>query len=509
MKAKWAMPLAIVLGAAALIGGTGLTVSSAWLITMAAQHPPILVLGVSIVLVRFFGISRSVARYGERVISHEAIFLKLSSIRREIFTALAGRLNKEDIAGNVKSAIDDVERAQEYYLRITLPQFAAAISGATVFLIAYWIEPSYLFVVIPLLFIYAVLIPLLTHRLIDPIALLLEDGESDYARSIGAASQASIEAEVYGYGELLRKQLHDATESLRQAEAILYKRISALQAIAIFSLGAALAGSVWIGYSQDAISAIDVSMSIFLLLVGFEGYTTWFPNLFIAGKNRRATQRVDELRALPQSEPTSYVRPKGLELELKGCSAFWDHPIVAPISVKVSRGDVLVISGPSGVGKSTLAAALFGFAPYEGSITVGGIEVSNLETGVISGTLQGGHIFNTTLRENLRIGNPDASDAELQAIVDRLELSSISLDELLGEFGRAISGGEAKRVSIARALLSQAPILILDEPLEHLDSSLSERVQKVINDACRERILIVITHAAWLQYSHSVVLTRE
>lgn len=240
MKAKWAMPLAIVLGAAALIGGTGLTVSSAWLITMAAQHPPILVLGVSIVLVRFFGISRSAARYGERVISHEAIFLKLSSIRREIFTALAGRLNKEDIAGNVKSAIDDVERAQEYYLRITLPQFAAAISGATVFLIAYWIEPSYLFVVIPLLFIYAVLIPLLTHRLIDPIALLLEDGESDYARSIGAASQASIEAEVYGYGELLRKQLHDATESLRQAEAILYKRISALQAIAIFSLGAAL-----------------------------------------------------------------------------------------------------------------------------------------------------------------------------------------------------------------------------------------------------------------------------
>jgi ABC-type transport system involved in cytochrome bd biosynthesis fused ATPase/permease subunit len=109
---------AVVLGTFAIVGGTGLTVSSAWLITMAAQHPPVLVLGVAIVMVRFFGIFRSVARYGERVISHEAIFSKLTALRVKLFSAFASQLRNDGstIAAKSKAAIDDVERAQEYLL---------------------------------------------------------------------------------------------------------------------------------------------------------------------------------------------------------------------------------------------------------------------------------------------------------------------------------------------------------------------------------------------------------
>ena len=109
----------------AIVGGIGLTISSAWLITMASQHPPILVLSVSIVLVRFFGISRSVARYAERIVSHESVFRRLTDLRVKLFEKLADRtlLIARDLnSGNyVKAIVDDVERAQEYQLRVTLP----------------------------------------------------------------------------------------------------------------------------------------------------------------------------------------------------------------------------------------------------------------------------------------------------------------------------------------------------------------------------------------------------
>jgi ATP-binding cassette subfamily C protein CydC len=163
------------------------------------------------------------------------------------------------------------------------------------------------------------------------------------------------------------------------------------------------------------------------------------------------------------------------------------------------------------VGKSTLAAALLGFASYSGSLTIGGVEVRDIEdrSEFISGTLQNGHIFNTTLRENLKIADESATDEKLFQLLSALELETISLDEVLGEFGRALSGGEAKRVSIARALLADSPITILDEPLEHLDSQLAIRIQSAIAHLAAGKSLIVITHSPWLQYSRKLTLARE
>ena len=140
---------------------------------------------------------------------------------------------------------------------------------------------------------------------------------------------------------------------------------------------------------------------------------------------------------------------------------------------------------------------------------MGGVEVRDLSEGLISGTLQQSHIFNTSLRENLKIANSHASDVELLKVVAMMELGSIDLDEILGEYGRTLSGGEAKRLATARALLSPARILCLDEPLEHLDYELSLRIQSAINAACVDRTLIVITHTPWLQYSRKLDLTRE
>jgi ABC-type transport system involved in cytochrome bd biosynthesis fused ATPase/permease subunit len=172
-------------------------------------------------------------------------------------------------------------------------------------------------------------------------------------------------------------------------------------------------------------------------------------------------------------------------------------------------GEIMLITGESGIGKSTLAASLFGIAPHQGLATVGGVEIKSLASGIVAGSLQRGHVFNTTLRENLKIGDIDASDERLNAVLRDLELDYLELDQHLGEFGRPLSGGEAKRLATARALISKAPILILDEPLEYLDHARALRIEKRIIAQTVGRTLIVISHSPWLQYSRKLTLARE
>ncbi len=505
--------VAVLLGTFALVGGTGLTVSSAWLITTAAQHPPVLALGIAIVMVRFFGIFRSVARYGERVISHEAIFARLTALRVTLFTAFVSQLRKEggSVASKSKAAIDDVERAQEYHLRITLPGLYALCSGSVTILIAAWIGETLLILVLLVTVVFAIAIPIMVRRILDPIAIEIENRENLLAEEIGRASHARREAEVFGYLEAYHKQLKCLILDLKILESKFHLRSSFLQALITLAIGTALVAVALSAKEDSTLLPIQITMSVFLILIGFEGFTTWFPNLFLSGKNRRAAKTVEELSQSVSSELRYSAIPLGHHIKAHQVQAYWDQPFLAPISFEVQEGETLLISGASGVGKSTLASSLLGFADYRGSLTIGGAEIREIKdlNLYISGSLQNSYIFNTTLRENLKIADENIADSKLMEIVKALELEDISLDELLGEFGRPLSGGEAKRLAVARALLSPAPIIILDEPLEHLDHERAGRIGRAITDLAAGRTLIVITHAPWLQYSRKLVLERE
>ncbi len=505
--------LAIALGSFALIGGTGLTVSSAWLITMASQHPPILILGVSIVMVRFFGIFRSVARYGERVVSHEAIFRKLTGIRVSLFSAFADRIKAGtiSIAKESKAVVDDVERAQELHLRVTLPGISAAVSGSVTVLLALWISPFLIIPVIAVSIIFAFAIPTAVSKILDPIATAIEERENAFATEISASSHAMVEADIYGYGDAYRETLKSATSELQNLERKFFALSSALALLVIATLGGALVSVSVALFHRENLLPIQISMALFLILVGFEGYTTWFPNLFLAGKNRRASQSINAQSQRALMVESAKKQPLDMNLSAKNCEAHWDESFLRPISFELKPGEVLVITGPSGVGKSTLASALLGFCQYSGSLTIGGCEIREIAelNRYISASLQNGHVFNTSLRENLKIANDGADDVQLTRILSALELEYIPLDEVLGDFGRVLSGGEAKRLAVARALLADVPIVILDEPLEHLDQELALRIQSAIGDLVAHKSLIVITHSPWFQYSRKLILARE
>jgi thiol reductant ABC exporter CydC subunit len=514
------MWLAAFLGSLAFIGGTGLTISSGWLITMASQQPPIMTLTVSIVLIRFFGIFRSVARYAERILSHEAVFRRLTSLRVSLFQKLSDsgvELSRDINSGRaVKAIVDDVERAQEFQLRVTLPFRSALLAIAIGIAIGYWIEAETLYFTVPAAVLTLWIIPSYIKGTCSKSAEGIEELESTYSQSITDSSEGIIEASMYGYLDKTLEQTHRSERELLSREIKLAKRSSSTNLFTLLVIGASITTALFIARDlaiHREIPLVGITMLIFLPLVFFESIIAWYPNLFAAGKLIVAQKRIDTLSVVENdnSHFQASLLEQVKELSVRDLQVSWGTHFMKPVSFKAAPGDSVVLRGPSGVGKSTLALGLLGALEYRGSATINGCEISTISNlnQLIVGLLQQGHIFNTTVRENLKIADPEASDLKLQRALELVELSDISLDAVVGTFGRPLSGGESKRLGLARALLSSAPILILDEPTEHLDSELASRIEERVFQQVGDRILIIITHSGWGLAGRTITLARE
>ena len=518
------MFIAYLLGAFAFIGGIGLTVSSGWLITMASTHPPILTLGVSIVSVRFFGIFRSVARYGERLVSHKAVFERLTDLRVDLYKKLVGNSiavsNVVNSGASVKTLVDDVERAQEYQLRIKLPGSSAILSLVVGTLLGWWVRPESLLITVPASLILLFVFPLLISLFTVPLAEKIEAQEIRYTQIVESSVHGVIEAQIYGYlDQSLAPAVAQELEIVRSEKKLISK--SAVFASSTYLIiGLAIVGSAWITNSVtnlNQLPAVQIAMLIFLPLVMFEAITMWYPNLFVSGKLLASQRAVNELLNMNgESSETVQIEETVTSFACKDVRVSWQAEFMKPFSCEVSKGELLVIRGKSGVGKSTLAMGLLGLLPYTGSITINGKELSSFTdlNQRIVGTVQRSHMFNTSIRENLKVGNSGASDVQIMAVLAMLELDGLvnemssGLDTIIGDFGRIVSGGEAKRLAIARTLLSDADIYIFDEPTEHLDHQLAERIEIAITALMKEKIAIVITHLGWNRANKTLTMLR-
>ena len=496
------MILAYFLSAFSYIAGIGLNVTSGWLITMASFMPPVLTLSVAVVMVRFFGISRSVSRYLERIISHRSVFNKLAKLRGDLYKRITGNPSQLIISGSsgrlIKQVVDDVERAQEYELRVSLPGAAALIAMCAASGLAFWLQPLMGMIWLLLTVLLNLLIPRLALSKMSPLSKRIEILESQYADQVRASVHGALEAALYGYLDELVLETHKLEDEIRASEKLLLKVIRTYQLVVNLLLTSALISTL-VFANTHSLPPVQVAMLTFLALTGFEATLAWYPNLFASGKLQLAREKLEQI---PEIHTQNKTISSFDELVASGYSAYWDAPTIQPQNFKLKRGQAIVLRGASGVGKTTSAMGLLDLVRYSGSLKIGGVEVreiSNLSE-IVVGALQNGHIFNTSLRENLRISGND----NFEEVLELLELDKLvselpdGLDTIIGDYGRGISGGEAKRIVLARALLSSAPVLVLDEPTEHLDPELAERITKRILDRYRDRALLIITHSGWL-----------
>lgn len=495
------MILAYWLSAFSFIAGIGLNVTSGWLITMASFMPPVLTLSVAVVMVRFFGISRSVTRYLERIVSHKLVFAKLASLRSDLYRRIISNPAKVLIAGSggklIKQVVDDVERAQEFELRVTLPGAAALIANIAATLLAFWLQPTMGLLWLILTLLLNLAIPNLALKEMQIVSREIENLEGEYAEQVRASVHGALEAELYGYIEEVISKSRILENAIRVRERKLLAVIRKFQVLVNLLLATTLISTLLYA-ATHSIPPVQVAMLTFLALTGLEGTLAWYPNLFTSGKLQLAKEK---LAQIPNEKVRTGERVTFGEVVASNYAAYWSSPKIAPISFKLNIGEVLVLRGASGAGKTTSAMGILGLIRYSGSLTINKVEVSNIENlaELATGALQNGHIFNTSLRENLRISGAEDFNEVLQLLeLDKLvaELPD-GLDTIVGEYGRGLSGGEIKRFVLARTLLSKAPLLVLDEPTEHLDWELAERITSRILDKYRDRALLVITHSGW------------
>ena len=525
---RWRLAAAALFGVIAAASTVALLGTSGWLISYAAELPPVLSLSVAAVMVRSFALSRSVFRYLERLVGHDAAFRGLTDLRVTIYERLERlspvgllRFGRGDLLARL---VADVDAALDLPLRVVLPWVQAAlVSAATVAFLA-WLVPGAGLALGVVLVIGLIVVPWIVAR-------IAARTERRLAPTRGALS-ASVVSSLDGAADLLAFGAVDAALAdigQRDTElTVVAKRESAGLGLGV-GLSTALQGLAVVACLVAAIPAVVdgrigpawLAVAALLPLAAYDIVATLPTSALAYQRVRGSAERLNEVvnapdpvhdprTAEPLPRPPLPLRCRGLEASWPGGSAEpplsgrTDEPVLRGVDLDLGAGERIAVVGPSGAGKSTLAMVLLRFLDYSGSVELSGTELRALdgdavreEVGLLT---QDAHIFDTTVRENLHLGEPRATDDELRAVLARVGLAGWlthlprGLDTDLGPHGAAISGGERQRLALARLLLAERRLLVLDEPTEHLDPQAADALTDDLLTVTAGRSTLLITH---------------
>ncbi|MFE1170947.1 thiol reductant ABC exporter subunit CydD [Streptomyces sp. NPDC058773] len=515
--------LALLLGSLALGCAVGLMATSGWLISRASQQPPVLYLMVAVTATRAFGIGRAVFRYAERLVAHDAVFRMLAEVRVAVFRRLerlapAG-LRDRSRGDLLSRLVADVDAGQDYFLRWLLPVGAALLVGAGTVGFTGWLLPEAGAVLAVGLLLTGVGVPLLS-------GVLARRAEQRLAPARGRLATRVVDV-LTGTAELtVAGALESRTDAVRRADRELTRIASRSAAVAGTGAGlsALLCGLTVVASAAAGVQAVQagrltgVALAVVVLtpLAAFEVVAGLPLAVQYRRRTRHAAERVFEVldAPAPVSEPATPAAAPGTPFplavrELTARHAGQDRPALDGVGFTLTAGHRLAVVGASGSGKTTLAQVLLRFLDVQsGTYTLGGTAAGEMAGDAVRRLVglcaQDAHLFDSSLRENLRLARPERrgvdGDRDLWDALGRARLADWvrglpdGLDTMVGERGARLSGGQRQRLALARALLADFPVLVLDEPAEHLDLATADALTTDLLTATEGRTTVLITH---------------
>ena len=511
------LALAAVLGAIASASAIALLGTSGWLISRAAEMPPVLTLTVAAVMVRFLALSRALFRYAERLVGHDAAFRGLTELRVTVYASLERlaptglkAFSRGDLLGRL---VADVDAALDLPLRVLLPWMQAVlVTIATVAFMA-WLLPAAGWFVGVLGLVALGVTPWIAARVARRADERLAPAKGELTATVVRALDATPEITAFGAATAVSGRVRGLDDEVTRISARESFGLGLGSGLGVLVQGAAVVGALALAVPavvDGRIEPVWLAVVAFLPLALFDVLAGLPASALSLQRLRGSALRIREVEVTesPISPPASPRRLPALftGLELSAVSARWqDGPAaIEGMDLRVEPGQRIAIVGPSGAGKSTLAAVLLGFLPYSGSARLSGVELRDVEGDDLRRQVtllaQQAHIFDTSISDNVRIGDPDASDRDVERAVAQAQLESWiaelpqGLATRVGSFGVAASGGERQRIALARVLLAGRPLVILDEPTEHLDGPTADALAATIDAALRDVTVVTITH---------------
>ncbi|MFC8681254.1 thiol reductant ABC exporter subunit CydC [Microbacterium ureisolvens] len=515
---------ALAAGFASEASAVALLAVSAWLIVRASEQPPVLYLSFAVVGVRFFAISRAVFRYLERLTGHDAALRQLASTRADLVRRLVPlapdgltRTRRGSVLGTL---VDDVDELQNLPLRVVQPLASSALVAlGAVVLVAFVWWPAAL-ALLACLIAAAVIATLWgwlsgarAERSIAPLRARLADAVLDHLTGLEVL-------EAFGAEERSRERIARADADLRRAVVRRSGAQAATTALVSLLAGAASIAAVLAaapGLASGSLDAPGFAVAVLVPMAVFEVFAA-VPMAASAWRQVRASaERIaDAVPAEPPVQlapetvpPTGDAPALGDGLRLRDASVHWpgaETPALRDVDFTIRPGERVLVMGSSGAGKSTLAHALVRFLEVDGAYDLDRRSVHGLAPDDVRLTVglceQHPMLFDEDIRQNLIFARDTATDAELEATLDRVGLGTWlrergGLDARVGERGALVSGGQAQRLALARALLRGFPVLVLDEPTAGVDPEASDLLLTDLLRAVRDdQAVILISHVA-------------
>ncbi|WP_329196738.1 MULTISPECIES: thiol reductant ABC exporter subunit CydD [unclassified Streptomyces] len=511
--------LGLLLGALAVGCSVGLMAVSGWLISRASEQPPVLYLMVAVTATRTFGIGRAVFRYAERLVSHDAVLRMLADLRVSVYRRLeriAPAGLREQRRGDLLSRlVADADALQDYWLRWLLPVGTAVLVGSGSVAFTAWLLPEAGAALAFGLLATGVGVPLVSGAVARRAERRLAPARGELATRVADLLTGTAELTVAGAldGRKAAAKQGDRTLTMiasRGADATgLGSGLSALVGGLTVVCAAALGANAVAG---GRLAGVAMAVIVLTPLAAFEAVVGLPQAVQYRQRVRRSAERIYEVidAPMPVGEPEqAAARPASpFPLRLTGVAA--RHPgqetdALHGLDLTLEPGRRIAVVGPSGSGKTTLAQVLLRFLDQrEGSYTLGGTQARSLDSDdvrrLVGLCAQDAHLFDSSLRENLRLARTDASDARLRdalsaaRLLEWVDSLPDGLDTLVGEHGERMSGGQRQRLALARALLADFPVLVLDEPAEHVDLRTADALTTDLLAATEGRTTVLITH---------------